>query len=71
MGALLESLLFRVQDNLKSAAFANVKTLYVDGGLTVNTKLMQVQSDLVGKLVAVRERDTCWGVAKGVLVSNG
>lgn len=30
---------------------------------------MQYQSDIINKPVTVRERDTCWGVAKGVLTS--
>lgn len=32
---------------------------------------MQLQADVYGKNVHVRELDTCWGVAKGVLVSKG
>jgi hypothetical protein len=31
---------------------------------------MQLQSNVFGKSVRVRELDTCWGVAKGVLVNQ-
>lgn len=30
---------------------------------------MQQQADILGKNIEVRERDTCWGVARGVLVA--
>lgn len=39
--------------------------------MTVNAALMQSQADLLGKTLVVRERDTCWGVAKGVLTVFG
>jgi glycerol kinase len=71
LAAILESILFRVKDNLKEESFALVERIYADGGMTVNTALMQAQSDLLGKTLVVRERDTCWGVAKGVLTALG
>lgn len=58
-----------MKDNLKDKVFENVQVIFADGGMTVNHRLMQVQSDLLGKAIVVRERDTCWGVAKGVLTS--
>jgi glycerol kinase len=48
-----------------------VERIYADGGMTVNARLMQSQADLLGKTLIVRERDTCWGVAKGVLTAVG
>ena len=39
--------------------------------MTKNHRLMQHQSDLLNKAVKARQRDTCWGVAKGVLTSLG
>jgi glycerol kinase len=71
VAALLESILFRVKDNLKDESFSQVKRIYADGGMTVNTALMQTQADLLAKTLVVRERDTCWGVAKGVLTALG
>ena len=58
-------------DNLKSASFDKVKHLFVDGGMTANPALMQAQCSLLSRMVTVHERDTCWGVAKGVLTSLG
>jgi glycerol kinase len=42
----------------------------VDGGMTVNREFMQLQADTFNKKVIASELDTCWGVAKGVLVSK-
>lgn len=60
-----------MKDNLKDKVFDSIERVYADGGMTVNHRLMQAQSDLLGKAIMVRERDTCWGVAKGVLTSFG
>ena len=49
--------------------FKETTNIYVDGGMTRNKKLMQHQSDLIDKTLIIRQRDTCWGVAKGVLTS--
>lgn len=38
--------------------------------MTVNTQFMQFQADTFNKTIIVKELDTCWGVAKGVLVSK-
>jgi hypothetical protein len=38
--------------------------------MTVNREFMQLQADTFNKKVIVSELDTCWGVAKGVLVSK-
>ncbi len=54
MGSILESILFRVKDNLKDKVFDNVARVFSDGGMTVNQKLMQAQSDLLGKAIVVR-----------------
>ncbi len=54
MGSILESILFRVKDNLKDKVFDNVARVFSDGGMTVNHKLMQAQSDLLGKAIVVR-----------------
>ena len=35
--------------------------------MTINSHFMQGQADVLGKTIEVRERDTCWGVARGVL----
>lgn len=32
---------------------------------------MRRQCDLLSKPLVLRERDTCWGVAQGVLTSSG
>ena len=61
--------MFRVKDNLKFSNFDGVVNIFADGGMTANHKFMQVQSDILKKIITVRERDTCWGVAKGVLTS--
>jgi len=37
--------------------------------MTSNPWLMQMQADIFGKIIEVRQLDTCWGVAKGVLAS--
>jgi glycerol kinase len=66
---LLESIVFRVKDNLKFSNFDGVVNIFADGGMTVNHRFMQVQADILRKNITVRERDTCWGVAKGVLTS--
>lgn len=60
-----------MKDNLKEDSFAAVERIYADGGMTVNAALMQTQADLLGKTLVIRERDTCWGVAKGVLTALG
>jgi len=38
--------------------------------MTANRQFMQLQADTFNKKVFVSELDTCWGVAKGVLVSK-
>ena len=55
---------------MKNKAFDEMTQLWVDGGLTTNPKLMQGQADLLGKRVAVRERDTSWGIARGVILKK-
>jgi glycerol kinase len=67
--AILESILFRIHDNLSAPTFASLANIYVDGGMTANPAFLQAQADLLNKKVTHRERDTCWGVAKGVLTS--
>ena len=71
MAAILESILFRVNDNLSLKDYDNITDIFADGGMAKNAQLMQHQSDLINKGLIVRERDTCWGVAKGVLTSLG
>jgi glycerol kinase len=71
IGAILESILFRVYDNLSLKEYESVKSIFVDGGMTKNMKFMQFQADMISKTINVRERDTCWGVAKGVLTNLG
>lgn len=58
-------------DNLILKDCQSLTAIYADGGMTKNPRLMQHQSDVINKPVTVRERDTCWGVAKGVLTSYG
>lgn len=67
--AVLESIAFRVHDNLQSKELPPVKTFKADGGVTVNPQLMQLQADLLGRDVTICKLDTCWGVAKGVIRS--
>ena len=67
LAAILESILFRVYDCLSMKDFTGITAIFADGGMTVNHKLMQHQTDLISKNLIIRERDTCWGVAKGVL----
>jgi glycerol kinase len=69
--AILESILFRVYDNLILKDCEEIAVIFADGGMTRNTKMMQSQCDLLNKRLVHRERDTCWGVAKGVLTSCG
>ena len=38
--------------------------------MTVNHEFMQLQADTFNKKVIASELDTCWGVAKGVLLSK-
>lgn len=47
-----------------------MKEIFVDGGMTANKSFMQLQADTFNKTVIVRELDTCWGVAKGVLLAQ-
>ena len=70
VAAILESILFRVYDNLSLKDYKNITTIFADGGMTKNSQLMQQQSHLINKNLIIRERDTCWGVAKGVLSSQ-
>lgn len=67
LSAMLESIAFRVKDNLKFSSFDEVSSIYADGGLTVNKRFMQMQADILKKVITVCDRDTCWGVARGVL----
>jgi glycerol kinase len=68
---LLEAITFRLYDNIKHHKFDTVKKIIVDGGMAANSKFMQTQADMFeGKIIEVRELDTCWGVAKGVLVAR-
>lgn len=69
MSSILESIIFRINDNFINHDFKDVIRIYADGGMTKNYKLMQLQANLLHKDMIVRERDTCWGVAKGVLTS--
>jgi hypothetical protein len=38
--------------------------------MSTNNQFMQLQADTFNKKIIVKELDTCWGVAKGVLVSK-
>lgn len=67
--AVLESIAYRVHDNLHSKELPQIKSFRADGGITNNPIIMQLQADLMGKDVIICQLDTCWGVAKGVLKS--
>lgn len=67
MRAVLESIAFRVHDNLQSKQLPEIKCFKADGGITNNPLMMQLQADLIGKKVTVCKLDTCWGVAKGAM----
>lgn len=68
--SLLDSISFRLYDNIKNKEFSTVRKVIVDGGMTQNKEFMQTQADLFGKEIEVRTLDTCWGVAKGVLTAE-
>lgn len=68
--AILDSITFRLYDNIKGPQFQQVKKIIVDGGMSKNPKFMQMQADLFKKEIEVRTLDTCWGVAKGVLAAS-
>lgn len=68
--SLLDSITYRLYDNIKNEKFKKITKIIVDGGMTANKQLMQMQADMFGKEVEVRSIDTCWGVAKGVLTST-
>jgi hypothetical protein len=38
--------------------------------MTVNKNFMQFQADTFNKNIIVGQKDTCWGVAKGVLTNK-
>jgi hypothetical protein len=38
--------------------------------MTANREFMQLQADTFNKKVIVSSLDTCWGVAKGVLINK-
>lgn len=65
--AVLESIAYRVHDNLKSKELPAITAFKADGGATANPQLMQLQADLLNRDVVVCKLDTCWGVAKGVI----
>ena len=70
LGALLNSISFRLYDNIKDKQFEDVQKVIVDGGMTKNKEFMQLQADLFQKEIEVRTLDTCWGAAKGVLSAH-
>lgn len=67
--ALLDSISYRLYDNIRDQRFSKIVRIVVDGGMTVNEEFMQCQANLFNKEIEVRSLDTCWGVAKGVLTS--
>lgn len=69
--SLLDSITYRLWDNIKNEKFNKITNIIVDGGMTANKALMQMQADMFGKQIGVRSLDTCWGVAKGVMTSLG
>lgn len=70
VSSILESIIFRVYDNIRLESCKDITVIFADGGMTRNQNLMQKQCDLLNKKLIHRERDTCWGVAKGVLTSH-
>jgi glycerol kinase len=54
VSALLESILFRVYDNLILKDCQDLTAIFADGGMTKNPQLMQYQSDIISKPVTVR-----------------
>ncbi|MCS7298022.1 MAG: FGGY family carbohydrate kinase [Bacteroidia bacterium] len=61
--AALESLAYQSADALQE--FGEVEELYVDGGVSVNSYLMQLQADLIGRAVVrpIHGEVTAWGAA--------
>ncbi|MEN3040401.1 MAG: glycerol kinase GlpK [Bacteroidia bacterium] len=61
--AALEAIAYQSADALE--AFGSIDTLYVDGGVSVNAHLMQLQADLIGRPVErpIHGEITAWGVA--------
>ena len=47
--ALLNSITYRLHDNIKNDEFKEVKKIIVDGGMTKNKMFMQMQADLFQK----------------------
>lgn len=52
--SLLESIAFRLMDNIKDPFFSEVHNIFADGGMTVNTMFMQLQANLLNKNIEVR-----------------
>ncbi|MCX7607098.1 MAG: FGGY family carbohydrate kinase [Bacteroidia bacterium] len=61
--AALDAMAYQSADAL--ALFGEVAELYVDGGVSVNSYLMQLQADLIGRPVIrpIHGEVTAWGVA--------
>lgn len=47
--SLLDSITYRLYDNIKNDKFKQITKIIVDGGMTVNKQLMQMQADMFGK----------------------
>ncbi|MDW8057149.1 MAG: glycerol kinase GlpK [Bacteroidia bacterium] len=59
----LEAIAYQSADDLES--FGDIEKLYVDGGVSVNAHLMQLQANLIGKPIVrpIHGEVTAWGVA--------
>jgi glycerol kinase len=53
LSSLLESISFRLYDNIKLAQFSSTSEVFVDGGMTINKEFMQMQADLFNKKIIV------------------
>ena len=69
--AVLDSICYRVYDNVRAEELSKVEEFRVDGGMTKNKGMMQFQADLLGVKIKVCRLDTMWGVAKGAMKGVG
>ena len=65
--AVLDSICFRIYDNIGSKEMPQIEVFRADGGMTKNNSMMQFQSDLLNIPIKICRLDTPWGVGKGAL----
>ena len=69
--AVLDSICFRIKDNINCEEMPKIVSFRADGGMTNNKKMMQFQTDLLDIPIKISKLDTVWGVAKGAMKGLG